>query len=480
MPKTRFSTAQAGPHSAVRAARIKKRRRRKRRQRTFVLFVFFVLVAGVTSSVLLLGTRPPVVESVTVSEVVNDDLTVTVQVELSSRQLFKNDIWATLSASPDADETADSEWQLAQDGLLQFEAGAGEYYILAKTTGGRTIAAGPYTIDIDEILTIELDKQIVYMPVGGTDYFDALLQSLGTIDSTVRWQTSDASVVTVDTSGTLVAVGVGQATVTAIAQNGLSAEGEVIVSDLFQLPAINNYKASVTQASYTQQQNDLLDKALAYRVGQAGYATRAGVVAAARFLTLEFPYTIPYFYENGRLNNHSGLAYVDGEGRYYHQGLYLHQSRFDDIVAVAAGPAVWGQSLYSYQTLEKSPNGLSCGGFVSWCLLNGGFDAGDSGSGDFIYRNDDLCDLGERVLLTAELMASGQVKAGDLLFLDGHIALIIGFDDTNIYVAEAWEGCLHVDTYNRYTGIVHDSLFTHVVLMDSYYGADGDLTDYWL
>lgn len=54
--------------------------------------------------------------------------------------------------------------------------------------------------------------------------------------------------------------------------------------------------------------------------------SRAGVAEAARFLTLEFPYRIGYFNENGRLAN---PPKVDCEERYYHKGLYLHSSRFE-------------------------------------------------------------------------------------------------------------------------------------------------------
>ena len=55
--------------------------------------------------------------------------------------------------------------------------------------------------------------------------------------------------------------------------------------------------------NYTKEQIDLLDDILKSEVEKAGPGTRAGVVAAATFLPLEFPYKIPYFYENGRLTN---------------------------------------------------------------------------------------------------------------------------------------------------------------------------------
>ena len=41
---------------------------------------------------------------------------------------------------------------------------------------------------------------------------------------------------------------------------------------------------------------------------------------------MNFKFRIPYFYENGRLHS-SGANYVDGEGRYYKVGMYLHEKK---------------------------------------------------------------------------------------------------------------------------------------------------------
>ena len=92
------------------------------------------------------------------------------------------------------------------------------------------------------------------------------------------------------------------------------------------------------------------------------------MVEAARFLTLHFPYKIEYFYENGRL----GTNGIDGEGRYYHKGLYLNSSKYSTISKSKNGPKVWGCSLYSTPVKRNDNNGLDCSGFVSWALLNGG------------------------------------------------------------------------------------------------------------
>ena len=137
---------------------------------------------------------------------------------------------------------------------------------------------------------------------------------------------------------------------------------------------------------------------LAYRIEQAGgYQTRAAVVAAARFLLLEFPYRLNYFPEHGRID-YPGRLHADGEGRNYHVGLYLDESKFADIEASVTGPAIWGCPLEVNSGEVDQPagnfyaNGLDCSGFVSWVLLNGGFEVGALWSG-FVYY-DGLLDFG--------------------------------------------------------------------------------------
>lgn len=80
---------------------------------------------------------------------------------------------------------------------------------------------------------------------------------------------------------------------------------------------------------------------------------------------------------------------------------------------------------------------MTCSGFVSWCLYNGGVPLGDVGAGDTPGYDDEYSDFGERVWLDEEVMRSGILQVGDLIGCDGHIAIIAGFDENNIYIAEA-------------------------------------------
>ena len=149
---------------------------------------------------------------------------------------------------------------------------------------------------------------------------------------------------------------------------------------------------------FSEDENDILDNALKDRVNKAKEQTRASVVEVARFITLEFDRRIPYFYENGRLNNYASIHKVDGEGRYYHKGLYLNKSRYKSISKRFTGPGAWGCKItqyqdepgYGFKPRTKMPNGFDCSGFISWVLYNGGFDVGDVGAGDVSIRDDDL------------------------------------------------------------------------------------------
>lgn len=268
-------------------------------------------------------------------------------------------------------------------------------------------------------------------------------------------------------------IGVGSGNTTIIVNGCIM---DVEVSDLYTLPIINNNKPYIVCGEYSYEDNIYLDNTLKRYINDAGYKTRAGVVTAARFLTLQFKNKLSYFYENGRFGN-DGIErrITDGEGRYYHEGFYISNEKMRSISPSNHGPSIWGCDLYeNYNEIIKS-NGLDCSGFVCWALLNGGYEPGDIGAGpeEDVF---DLTDLGEKVYID-DLQIS-QLKVGDLVGFDGHIGIIIGIDNSNIYVAQMyWEGDLQVSAFS-YTNFLHSD-WEYVMLMDSYYINDGNLTNYW-
>lgn len=81
--------------------------------------------------------------------------------------------------------------------------------------------------------------------------------------------------------------------------------------------------------------------------------------------------------------------------------------------------------------------------------------------------------------ITMDLLNSHTVKAGDLVMLDGHIGIIIGIDDENVYVADTlyyWKGTWV--TKFTYRGLVN-STFTHIIDMSELYKEDGNYTAMW-
>jgi len=301
----------------------------------------------------------------------------------------------------------------------------------------------------------------------------------------IVYKTSDNEIVSVS-NDIINGLRVGNAKVDVYINNKKHGTFNVIVTDLIneRTEKINNKKSYLPCKEYDKEDAMLLDEILEFKIKEAGYGTRAGVVEAGRFLALDFKYKIDYFFENGRLSG--GQNYVDGEGRYYHKGLYLDKSKFSEIEKTFSGPAIWGCPLMNYEDYGDkyvkgtyNSNGLDCSGFVSWVFLNAGFDIGDRGSGDNEKDDTEINDVGgEKVKPTDELMKSNKVKAGDMIGYWGHIGLIIGVDDKNIYVAETlWTfGGLVVNSYSKDKV---DEEFTQIILMDDFYNEDGKYTPMW-
>ena len=88
----------------------------------------------------------------------------------------------------------------------------------------------------------------------------------------------------------------------------------------------------------------------------------------------------------------------------------------------------WGGK-YSGYGLNTSigSTGFDCSGFVSWAIHNGGYK--------YVYRDSTaLGNLGNKCRLTDSSCVG---KAGDLIWHQGHIMLIVGVDSSNYYIAEA-------------------------------------------
>ncbi|MBQ9817969.1 MAG: hypothetical protein IJM59_10985 [Proteobacteria bacterium] len=241
--------------------------------------------------------------------------------------------------------------------------------------------------------------------------------------------------------------------------------------------------------------------------GSEAYGTRASVVAAARFLTLQFPYFVKY-YDTSHMSNCPTIShYVWTSGTKASNaqdvrifGLNLTKNAYNDYRSnqvIKSDITPWSCYFPKDDTkcnvYSSKQNGLGCSGFVSWAFRNGRFYVGDwfthifgykihtldgyycanssgnairnfycksiihggnsnyriianpNNASDYAYdkfsRIDDKKDYLYVKTLSQEQLKD--VKAGDLLWHDGHVAMIIGMDRNTdgtlkwIYVGEA-------------------------------------------
>lgn len=372
-------------------------------------------------------------------------------------------------------------WTKAQNNKCNFIIDDNIYNFYLRNNYGTVIEINEAS-DLGNILNLSLNKEKIYLAINDSHTPTLTISSVGYADKTIKWTSNDESIASVNSDGTIKGIKKGTTKVKAkVMDKEISID--VVVTDLITLrpKEFNNKKKYLSCNKYSEEDNNLLDEILKDRIDTVGYQTRAGVVEAARFLALEFPYKIKYFSENGRMGERSYK--IDGEGRYYHKGLYLHSSRYKNIKYVGTGPKTWGCNMYNRVSHKRSANGLDCSGFITWVLYNGGFDPGDVGAG-VSPGIKDLTDYGEKTIFNAKVIASGKVKVGDLLSSTGpgggHIAIIVGEDDNNYYVAESlWTSPNVGVVILPYSKKNLFKRYYYVMLMDSYYKEDGKLTKLW-
>ena len=124
--------------------------------------------------------------------------------------------------------------------------------------------------------TLILNTERVYLSIGESYSITSNL-------SNTKYETS-SDIVNVNGS-VLTGLSVGTANLTATSNN-LTKSVEVIVTDLYTIPVINNKKEKLTCNEFTKEEETILDEALALKIKTVGLKTRAGVVAAARFLSI--------------------------------------------------------------------------------------------------------------------------------------------------------------------------------------------------
>lgn len=441
---------------------------------TLIPFIFLILL---TTFLIVYGKVK--FKNVEISDKINGNNTKTISVYIHNP--FDMEVTCAISENEKVDNN--TKWIKSYDNKCTFEVNAGTYYLFIKDKHNKISMFKTNKINVDKILGLTLNTELIYLTLGETFNIKAEITSIGEVDKTVTYKSTNEEIATVSNEGIVTPVGNGESEIIVSTSSKIENKIKVIVTDLYKLASQENNKTKLPCNIYNSTDANTIDKILEYKINLAGYKTRGAVVAAARFIVLEFPYRVPYFFENGRLNNYDGKNYVDGEGRYYKKGMYLNEEKFSTIKASFAGPVIWGcplmnyQDEYGYVPYVKYPNGLDCSGFVTWTLYNAGFDVGDSGAGDS-YRDDDIGDLGIKHELTKDFVYNGEYKVGDLIGRDGHIAIIAGLDEENIYIAESLVGGVVIKEFAK-NGYQLYSLYGFINTMDEVYEKEGVYTNMW-
>ena len=439
--------------------------------------IAIALIVLLIISILLLAynynyNRPPIINKIKYGDSFNEDKSRKVILDLKRKN--KRKLYCRFN-----DGNNESEWILVKNNKCSYDVFSKEYSIDFKYEDNK-ITTYNEKFKIDGIAGIKFNNKKKYMALGETFNLETYLDYVGDVDTSIKYSSSDDNIMTVDENGNVTAHNVGTSTITAISSNNKTDSVEITVSSLIRPPVLNNSKKIVPCNSYTTEQVNELDAILKSRVEEAGEGTRAAVAVASRFLTLEFPYKVPYFYENGRLTGNG----VQGEGRYYKKGLYLGTEKQNQITVSMAGPASWGCPLMNYEDdgyrkpNTRYPNGFDCSGYVTWVLVQAGLDLGDIGAG--ASSKYDYTDVGELRRNSYDLLHSGQVKVGDLIGWDGHIAIIGAMSDTKIYVTESLLPGVIMDEYDYSDPNARFyRRYDYIIDMSKNYKGDGNLRNMW-
>ncbi len=167
------------------------------------------------------------------------------------------------------------------------------------------------------------------------------------------------------------------------------------------------------------------------------------VAKIAYFMVMKFP-KLPYFWGGGHNQTKKELIGLDHE--------------WGKLVPVID----YGSD--NYIVGKYYPKSFDCSGFVTWCLVNAGYDLDkyiDNPNIDYSLNSKDFLKLGDVCKINDEEIIN-KVKLGDLAYRDGHIGVIcdIDYDKETIKVA-------HISYQGRGSNLTTISLITSRVIQDN-------------
>ena len=214
----------------------------------------------------------------------------------------------------------------------------------------------------------------------------------------------------------------------------------------------NNDKPLIKCDSYTEEERKNLEQKLAAVVNKAGYGTRAGVVAAARFLVGGLDYRIPYLGPKNSSVDPDGCL-----GRYGKTGLNIANSKG------------WGCQVHGWT------QGMDCTNFVNWAFVNGGLELKSVYSTSNTHKSAEV---------------ANQIQVGDLMLTPcgsscphsspfSHVGIVIGINSTKIYVAEATTGSINSIVISEYDKNNMPTSGKFSVVRFYPYESNGNVTNMW-
>ena len=172
----------------------------------------------------------------------------------------------------------------AENGKCTLSLTSGNYNLTIKNSRGNKWFAKK--INIKDLQEFMIKKDKIYLVAGSTATLDYETESTNII-----WE-YDKTIIKFE-NGTITGLADGKTTLIGKNSDGVSDSVEVTVTSLVQNKTDFDFnKEYIKCKQYTNEEAKILDEFLEYEVNEAGYQTRAGDVAAARFLTLAFEYLI--------------------------------------------------------------------------------------------------------------------------------------------------------------------------------------------
>lgn len=247
-------------------------------------------------SVLLLCGCQSVIESLLSGRTVEvTEITLPVS-ELTLSEGENTDLTATVLPADATDpsvqwKTSDSQVAIVSKGKV-YAVGKGTATVTAETTNGKkaevTVTVTAKTVEVSSVdfpysvssFSMEIDEYAELTVTVSPD---------NAADKTVRWSTSDSSVVTVDDNGTVMAVGNGTATVTAETANGKKATitvvvGEVEVTDISFPYSVSSFTMKVDEYAELEVElkpGNASDRTVRWKTSEKNVATVSkGIVTA--------------------------------------------------------------------------------------------------------------------------------------------------------------------------------------------------------